>query len=77
MTCNLIISVYDQDPLIPSPSSYVCSGTEPKFKYYIELRGQPGESRDEVSKRLDTMVNIILEELLHPSENGLITPSNL
>ena len=62
--------------ILLTPSSYF-SGTEPKFKYYIELRGQPGESRDDVSKRLDTMVKVILEELLHPAENGLITPSSL
>ncbi|KAK1737105.1 phosphoglucomutase 2-like protein [Skeletonema marinoi] len=82
----------DKKPTLPTSSSspmitfrfkngcvaqFRASGTEPKFKYYIELRGQPGENREEVSKRLDTMVKVILEELLHPSENGLITPSSL
>jgi len=82
----------DKKPTLPTSSSspmitfrfkngcvaqFRASGTEPKFKYYIELRGQPGESRDEVNKRLNTMVTVILEELLHPSENGLITPSSL
>eukprot|EP00985_Skeletonema_marinoi_P021407 scaffold13131_cov107-Skeletonema_marinoi.AAC.4 len=81
----------DKKPTLPTSSSspmiafrfkngcvaqFRASGTEPKFKYYIELRGQPGENREEVSKRLDTMVKVILEELLHPSENGLITPSS-
>jgi phosphoglucomutase/phosphoglucomutase/phosphopentomutase len=47
------------------------SGTEPKFKYYIEMRGAVGVSRDAVTKDLEEMSNIILEKLLHPSENGL------
>lgn len=56
---------------------YKNSGTEPKFKYYIELRGKPGEKKADVEKRLSEMSGVILEELLHPSENGLILPSHL
>jgi phosphomannomutase len=47
------------------------SGTEPKFKYYIELHGRPGVSRNDVMDELQTMSNIILEELLQPEKNGL------
>jgi phosphomannomutase len=47
------------------------SGTEPKFKYYIEMRGKPGVARDIVENDLKEMSNIIIEELLHPSANGL------
>lgn len=50
------------------------SGTEPKIKYYIEMKGQPGVSRDDVTKDLEKMCSVILEELLHPGENGLVTP---
>lgn len=50
------------------------SGTEPKFKYYLELRGRPGESREDVEKRLRKMSGIILEELVRPTEQGLILP---
>jgi len=53
------------------------SGTEPKFKYYLELRGRPGESRDDVEKRLRKMSGVILEELVRPREQGLILPSSL
>jgi len=53
------------------------SGTEPKFKYYIEMRGEPGEKKVDVEKKLNEMSRVILEELLHPAENGLILPSNL
>ena len=53
------------------------SGTEPKFKYYIELRGRPGEKKFEVERRLSAMSRVILEELLQPSGNGLTLPSHL
>jgi len=48
------------------------SGTEPKFKYYIEMAGRVGCSRDEVIIELDHVANNILEELLSPEENGLL-----
>ncbi len=47
------------------------SGTEPKFKYYIEMRGKPGVKRDVVMKELQEMSDVILEELLHPAANGM------
>lgn len=47
------------------------SGTEPKFKYYIEMKGQPGVPREAVQKDLKTMVDIVLEKLLEPGKNGL------
>ena len=53
------------------------SGTEPKFKYYLELRGRPGESREDVEKRLRKMSGVVLEELVRPTEQGLILPSSL
>lgn len=52
------------------------SGTEPKFKYYIELRGEPGVSRDAVTEALSEMSAVILEELLHPEANGLVHSSS-
>ena len=48
------------------------SGTEPEIKYYIEMKGQPGILRDDVMKELKEMCHIMLEELLHPAENGLV-----
>lgn len=47
------------------------SGTEPKFKFYIEMKGDPGVPREEVSKRLDKMVPYVLDKLLEPEKNGL------
>lgn len=52
-------------------AQFRASGTEPKFKYYIEMRGNPGASRANVTTELMTMSDVILEELLKPSENGL------
>ena len=56
--------------------SFRASGTEPKFKFYIELRGNPGEKKEAVEQRLKEMSGIILEELLQPSANGLVIPSS-
>ena len=47
------------------------SGTEPKFKFYIEMKGQPGVPRDVVKKDLDLMVGKVLDKLLEPEKNGL------
>lgn len=47
------------------------SGTEPKFKYYIEMQGQPGLDKEEVTKELMHTSGIILEVLLEPDANGL------
>jgi len=47
------------------------SGTEPKFKFYIEMKGQPGISRAEVLEELNTMAPYVLERLLEPEKNGL------
>ncbi|EJK77864.1 hypothetical protein THAOC_00269 [Thalassiosira oceanica] len=55
-------------------AQFRASGTEPKFKYYLELRGRPGESREDVEKRLRKMSGIVLEELVRPTEQGLILP---
>lgn len=53
-------------------AQFRASGTEPKFKYYIELKGKPGVALDTVRKELMEMSNVILEELLHPRKYGLI-----
>jgi phosphomannomutase len=47
------------------------SGTEPKFKFYVEMKGKPGVSRVEVSNELETMAPYILDKLLEPEKNGL------
>jgi len=79
----------DKRPTLPtsksSPMMTICftngcvaqfrgSGTEPKFKYYIEMKGEPGVSRDVVTADLLKMCDVILEELLHPEANGLVMP---
>lgn len=51
------------------------SGTEPKFKYYIEMKGQPGVPKETVEKDLATMVGLVLERLLEPEKNGLTKKS--
>ena len=55
-------------------ASFRASGTEPKFKYYIEMKGQVGVSRETVEKDLKKMSGIILDELVKPGEHGLIVP---
>jgi phosphomannomutase len=82
-------STVDRRPTLPTSSSspmitirfqngcvaqFRGSGTEPKFKYYLELKGQPGVPRSVVTSELETMSAVILEELLHPEANGLVLP---
>ena len=52
-------------------AQFRASGTEPKFKYYIEMAGKPGVAREKVQEDLRVMVGVLLEELLKPSENKL------
>ena len=76
----------DQKPTLPCSKSspmltlrftngcvaqFRASGTEPKLKYYIELKGAPGVSREDVARELTTMSSVILEEILKPSKYGL------
>jgi phosphomannomutase len=51
------------------------SGTEPKFKFYVEMKGKPGVARDVVAKELNKMASSVLESLLEPEKNGLKIPS--
>ena len=53
-------------------AQFRASGTEPKFKYYVEMRGQPGVGRDKVKEELKKMCDVLLEELLQPEKNGLV-----
>ena len=47
------------------------SGTEPKFKFYLELKGKPKVPRAQVQKELEEMAPIVLNKLLEPEKNGL------
>eukprot|EP00538_Stauroneis_constricta_P011357 CAMPEP_0119546788 /NCGR_PEP_ID=MMETSP1352-20130426/1048_1 /TAXON_ID=265584 /ORGANISM="Stauroneis constricta, Strain CCMP1120" /LENGTH=642 /DNA_ID=CAMNT_0007591515 /DNA_START=81 /DNA_END=2009 /DNA_ORIENTATION=+ len=55
-------------------AQFRASGTEPKFKYYIEMKGKPGVARADVAKELTEMAPVILEKLLEPEKNGLKNP---
>lgn len=50
------------------------SGTEPKIKFYTEMRGQPGENREEVALKLNSFVEALIEEMIQPSVHGLSRP---
>ena len=78
----------DQKPTLPTSKSspiltltftngcvaqFRASGTEPKFKYYIEIKGKPGVSRNIVQTELTIMSRVLLDTLLRPAENGLYT----
>ncbi|GMI43744.1 hypothetical protein TrCOL_g11690 [Triparma columacea] len=52
-------------------AQFRASGTEPKFKYYVEMAGKPGVQRSQVEEELNVMVDKLLETLLSPSANGL------
>merc|ERR1712166_73069 len=55
-------------------ATFRTSGTEPKFKFYIEMAGKPGVARSAVQAELDKMVPLLLEELIQPDKNGLSRP---
>lgn len=82
-------STQDKKPTLPTSSSspmvtftfangtvatFRTSGTEPKFKFYIEMAGKPGVARSTVQAELDQMVPLLLEELIQPEKNGLSRP---
>lgn len=52
-------------------AQFRASGTEPKFKYYIELRGKPGVARSSVETELEKMSALLLNDLLQPAQFGL------
>jgi phosphomannomutase len=47
------------------------SGTEPKFKYYLEMQGQPGMPEAAVLAELNSVQAVLLDKLLEPAKNGL------
>ncbi|KAJ0398713.1 hypothetical protein P43SY_004130 [Pythium insidiosum] len=51
------------------------SGTEPKLKYYVELAGKVGQTREEVTATLARQVEQIVELMLQPTENNLERPA--
>jgi phosphoglucomutase len=51
------------------------SGTEPKFKFYIEMKGKVGVSRAAIEADLKEMSDIIIQELVKPDQHGLILPA--
>jgi phosphomannomutase len=55
-------------------AQFRASGTEPKFKYYIEYKGQPGVSREKVTEDLTVMSDFLIETLLQPDQHGLVRP---
>ncbi|KHJ90814.1 hypothetical protein OESDEN_09330 [Oesophagostomum dentatum] len=51
------------------------SGTEPKIKYYIELKTAPGNKPSDladVTKELEQLEKDVVDSLLRPKEFGLI-----
>lgn len=45
------------------------SGTEPKIKYYIEMGGRPGMSKDDVAGELKVFSEEVIQTLLQPDVN--------
>jgi len=83
-------STHDKKPTLPMSASspmvtirfsnggvaqFRASGTEPKFKYYLELQGAPGVDRAKVEKDCHKWSELLLKELLKPEEFGLKSPS--
>lgn len=45
------------------------SGTEPKIKYYIEMGGHPGMTKDQVAEELSLFSDRVIKALLQPEVN--------
>lgn len=80
----------DKKPVLPTSKSspmvtirftnggvaqFRASGTEPKFKYYMELRGQPGVDRTAVQHELEQWSQAVLQEYLPLSRFSLRRPT--
>jgi len=50
------------------------SGTEPKIKYYVEVAGEPGQSKAEVAEVAVELEAAFINEFLQPGPNGLELP---
>jgi phosphomannomutase len=50
------------------------SGTEPKIKFYTEIAGKIGQSRESLSDFLRTFIDKVVYEMLQPELNGLTKP---
>ncbi|KAM4698984.1 glucose 1,6-bisphosphate synthase [Discoglossus pictus] len=49
------------------------SGTEPKIKYYAEMCGSPGQGEKSfLQEELKKVIDVLVENFLEPSKNGLI-----
>jgi len=58
-------------------AQFRASGTEPKFKYYIEMKGKVGVPREKIEADLKEMSEVLLRELVQPDKHGLIVPSKV
>jgi phosphoglucomutase len=47
------------------------SGTEPKIKWYAEMRGDAGRSASELAATLKAFVDRVVDEMLQPEARGL------
>lgn len=47
------------------------SGTEPKFKFYLEIQGSPGISEETIRDDLRFVEEVVLDKLLEPAKHGL------
>lgn len=47
------------------------SGTEPKIKFYTEIAGQPGQSKETIKELLVNFVDAAVNEMLEPDRHGL------
>jgi len=51
------------------------SGTEPKIKYYVEVAGTPGQSKEDARELARQMRASFVTEFLQPEENALELPA--
>jgi len=67
---HMIMFEFEND-LNPISMILRTSGTEPKIKFYTEIKGTPGQKREELDEILHTFVDNSIEHLLQPQLHGL------
>ena len=67
---HMIMFEFEND-LNPISMILRTSGTEPKIKFYTEIKGQPGQAREQLEEKLHTFVDNAVEHLLEPTIHGL------
>ena len=64
---HMLVFEFDNEVTV----TFRTSGTEPKIKFYSEIAGQSGQTREMLDEYLKLFVNNVVEEMIQPTLHGL------